>query len=123
MTIITKGMGAIMKAAMKKAGVTKPTFPGPRATELLNKRLKENSGDRSVQRGKSPKSPKPPIFQDFIIEKRLKKNKARGSDRVEGALKIRKSKTTGKQIPSASAIEIDARINRKFYKDFNPGQK
>jgi len=91
MTIITKGMGAIMKAAMKKAGVTKPTFPGPRATELLNKRLK--------------------------------KNKARGSDRKEGALKIRKSKTTGKQIPSASAIEIDARINRKFYKDFNPGQK
>ena len=91
MTIITKGMGAIMKAAMKKAGVTKPTFPGPRATELLNKRLK--------------------------------KNKARGSDRVEGPLKIRKSKKTGKQIPSASAIEIDARINRKFYKDFNPGQK
>ena len=81
----------VLKEALKKAGVTKPTFPGPRATELLNKRLK--------------------------------KNKARGSDRKEGALKIRKSKTTGKQIPSASAIEIDARINRKFYKDFNPGQK
>ena len=91
MTIITKGMGAIMKAAMKKAGFPKPTFPGQRSTELLNKRLK--------------------------------KNKARASDRKEGALKIRNSKTTGKQIPSASAIEIDARINRKFYKDFNPGQK
>ena len=29
MTIITKGMGAILKAKMKKAGVKKPTFPGP----------------------------------------------------------------------------------------------
>ena len=41
MTIITKGMGAVMKAAMKKAGVKKPTFPGPRATELLNKKVKK----------------------------------------------------------------------------------
>ena len=39
MGIITKGMGAIMKSKMKKAGVKKPTFPGPRATELLNKEL------------------------------------------------------------------------------------
>ena len=30
-----------MKKAMKKAGVTKPTFPGPRATELLNKKVKK----------------------------------------------------------------------------------
>jgi len=42
MGIITKGMGAIMKAKMKKAGVTKPTFPGPRATDLLNKALKKD---------------------------------------------------------------------------------
>ena len=42
MTIITKGMGVIMKSKMKKAGVTKPTFPGPRATDLLNKELKKS---------------------------------------------------------------------------------
>ena len=30
-----------LKLAMKKAGVTKPTFPGPRATELLNKKVKK----------------------------------------------------------------------------------
>ena len=41
MTIITKGMGAIMKSAMKKAGVKKPTFPGPRASELLDKEFKK----------------------------------------------------------------------------------
>jgi len=82
MTIITKGMGAIMKAKMKKAGVTKPTFPGPRATDLLNKELK--------------------------------KSKARGSDRVEGPLKMRRDMRTGAQQPGASAIEIDARINKKY---------
>ena len=43
MGIITKGMGAIMKAKMKKAGVTKPTFPGPRATELLDKEFKKRT--------------------------------------------------------------------------------
>jgi len=91
MTIITKGMGVIMKAAMKKAGVTKPTFPGPRATKLLNKRLK--------------------------------KDKRKGPNRVEGPLKIRKDIKTGEQIPGKSAIEIDARINKKLYKNFNPGQK
>tara|TARA_R100001443_G_scaffold81418_1_gene88336 strand:+ start:75 stop:317 length:243 start_codon:yes stop_codon:yes gene_type:complete len=42
MTIITKGMGAILKAKMKKAGVTKPTFPGPRATDLLNEAVKKS---------------------------------------------------------------------------------
>jgi hypothetical protein len=41
MTIITKGMGAIMKSKMKKAGVKKPTFPGPRASELLDKEFKK----------------------------------------------------------------------------------
>ena len=34
-------MGAIMKSAMKKAGVKKPTFPGPRASELLDKEFKK----------------------------------------------------------------------------------
>jgi|TARA_R100001463_G_scaffold120895_1_gene177057 hypothetical protein len=82
MGLITKGMGIIMKSKMKKAGVTKPTFPGPRATELLNKELK--------------------------------KSKLKGPDRVEGPLKMRKDMKTGAQKPGASAIEIDARINRKY---------
>ena len=82
MSIFTKGMGAIMKSKMKKAGVKKPTFPGPRATDLLNKILK--------------------------------KDKRKGSDKVEGPLKVRKDMTTGAQKPGASAIEIDARINRKY---------
>ena len=34
-------MGAIMKSAMKKAKVKKPTFPGPRAGELLNKKVQK----------------------------------------------------------------------------------
>ena len=81
MTIVTKGMGVIMKSKMKAAGVKKPTFPGPRATDLLNKELR--------------------------------KSKLRGPDKVEGPLKVRRSKKTGEQIPGKSAIEIDARINKK----------
>ena len=65
---------------MKAAGVTEPTFPGPRATDLLNKALK--------------------------------KDKRKGADKVEGPLKVRKDMTTGAQKPGASAIEINARINR-----------
>jgi len=90
MTIITKGMGAIMKAKMKKAGVKKPTFPGPRATELLNKEFKKLKGS--------------------------------GPDRVGGPLKIRRDSKTGAQIPGKSAIEIDARINRKLTRDFTARQ-
>jgi len=82
MGLITKGMGIIMKSKMKKAGVTKPTFPGPRATELLNKTLK--------------------------------KDKRKGPDLVEGPLKMRRDMRTGAQKPGASAIEIDARINKKY---------
>ena len=82
MTIITKGMGAVMKAKMKKAGVNKPTFPGPRATDLLNKELS--------------------------------KSKLTGPSKVEGPLKMRKDMRTGAQKPGASAIEIDARINKKY---------
>ena len=82
MGIITKGMGIIMKSKMKKAGVTKPTFPGPRATDLLNKELK--------------------------------KSKLKGPDKVEGPLKMRKDMKTGAQLPGKSAIEIDARINKKY---------
>ena len=57
-----------LKAAMKKAGVTKPTFPGPRSIEILNKRLKKKqkfrtgkfSGTDIVESGsKTHKSGKP----------------------------------------------------------------
>ena len=65
-----------LKAAMKKAKVTKPTFPGPRAIELLNKKIKKLK-DRGVNR------------QDVM----------------------------------ESHADIDARINRKFYKNFNPKGK
>ena len=92
MTIITKGMGAILKAKMKKAGVTKPTFPGPRASELLDKVLKKDK------------------FR-------------KGPDKVEGPLKMRRDMRTGAQKPGASAIEIDARINRQVYRNFNPKVK
>ena len=78
-------MGAILKAKMKKAGVKKPTFPGPRATDLLNKELK--------------------------------KSKLKGPDKVESPLKMRRDMRTGAQKPGASAIEIDARINRAALRD------
>jgi hypothetical protein len=39
MTIITKGMGKIMKSKMRKAFVDKPTFPGPNAINILNREL------------------------------------------------------------------------------------
>ena len=82
MTIITKGMGAIMKFAMKKAKVKKPTFPGPRSTEILNKRLKKKqkfrtgkfSGSDIVESGsKTHKSGKPGA--SFIeLDARIKRN-------------------------------------------------
>ena len=39
MTIITKGMGKIMKSKMRKAFVDKPTFPGPNTINILNREL------------------------------------------------------------------------------------
>jgi hypothetical protein len=41
MTIITKGMGKIMKSKMRKAFVDKPTFPGPNTINILNRELKK----------------------------------------------------------------------------------
>ena len=49
-----------------------------------------------------------------LLNKELRKSKARGADKVEGPLKVRKDMRTGAQKPGASAIEIDARINRKY---------
>jgi len=86
MTLITKGMGAIMKSAMKKAGVKKPTFPGPRSIKLLNKKLKEKqkyrtgkfSGSDIVESGsKTYKSGKPGA--SFIeLDARIKRNLLKG---------------------------------------------
>ena len=82
MTLITKGMGAIMKSAMKKAKVKKPTFPGPRSIEILNKRLKK--------------------------KQKLRTGQFSGSDIVEsGSKMIGKPKR-----PGASFIELDARIKK-----------
>ena len=83
MTIITKGMGAILKAKMKKAGVKKPTFPGPRASELLNKEFKKRLKFRA------------PGYS--------------GSDIVESSARVRKNQKTY----SPSFIEVGARISRK----------
>ena len=71
-----------LKLAMKKAGVTKPTFPGPRATELLNKRLKKKQKFRTGQ------------FS--------------GSDIVESGSKMLKHSKR----PGASFIDLDARIKK-----------
>ena len=66
MTIITKGMGAILKAKMKKAGVKKPTFPGPNTINILNKELAK--------------------------KQKLRRPGFSGSDIVESAARMRKGK-------------------------------
>ena len=93
MTLITKGMGVIMKSAMKKAGVTKPTFPGPKSIELLNKRLKK--------------------------KQKLRTGKFSGSEIVESGSKMLKHSKK----PGESFIDLEARIKRKFLRGFNPGKK
>jgi len=66
MGIITKGMGAVMKSKMRKAFVTKPTFPGPNTINILNRELTK----RRKTRGPGN----------------------RGSDIVESAARMRKGK-------------------------------
>ena len=97
MGIITKGMGAIMKSKMRKAFVDKPTFPGPNVTNILNREIKKKRQHRG------------PGY--------------RGSDIVEGPLKMRKDMRTGAQKPGKSAIEIDARIKRSTLRDYYKGAK
>ena len=100
MGIITKGMGAIMKSKMRKAFVTKPTFPGPNVTNILNRAIKKKIKERGSSTGGYRKS-----------------------DIVEGPLKMRKDMRTGAQKPGKSAIEIDARIKRSTLKDYYKGAK
>ena len=91
MGIITKGMGAIMKSKMRKAFVDKPTFPGPNVINILNREIKKKRQHRG------------PGY--------------RGQDIIEGPLKMRRDMRTGAQKPGKSAIEIDARIKRKFLRE------
>ena len=81
MTLLTKGMGAILKAKMKAAGVTKPTFPGPKSIEILNKELKKKqkirgggfSGSDIVESAARMRKGKP--GKSFIeLDARIKKN-------------------------------------------------
>jgi hypothetical protein len=81
MGIITKGMGAILKSKMKAAGVKKPTFPGPKAIDILNKELKKKqkfrggkfSGSDIVESAARMRKGKP--GKSFIeLDARIKKN-------------------------------------------------
>ena len=88
MSIITKGMGAIMKSKMKKAFVDKPTFPGPNTINILNRELKKKIKERGSSVGGYRKQ-----------------------DIVESAARMRKGK------PGKSFIEIDARVKRAALRD------
>ena len=90
--VAIKGFGKAMQSLMRKAFVDKPTFPGPNTINVLNRE---------------------------ITKKRKKRGPGyRGSDIVEGPLKMRKDMKTGAQKPSKSAIEIGARINRQALRDY-----
>ena len=89
MSIITKGMGKILKSKMRKAFVDKPTFPGPNTINILNRELKK-----------------------------LRKNRGpgnRGQDIVEGAARMRKGKP-GKSFIDIDARVKRAAL-RDYYKD------
>ena len=87
MTIVTKGMGKIMKDKMKKAGVKKPTFQGPRATDILNKELKKRQKYRK------------PGFSGFDIvssSARMRKSKP-GKSFIELDARIKRESLRGKK--------------------------
>ena len=89
MSIITKGMGAIMKSKMKKAFVKKPTFPGPNTINILNRELKK------LRKTRGPGN--------------------RGQDIVEGAARMRKG-IPGKSAIEIDA-RIKRATLRDYYKD------
>ena len=75
-----------LKAAMKKAGVTKPTFPGPRSIEILNKRLKKKqkfrtgqfSGSDIVETGSKVHKSGKPGASSIELDARIKRKFLRG---------------------------------------------
>ena len=71
-----------LKIAMKKAGDTKPTFPGPRSIEILNKRLKARKGryrqDIVESGSKMLKHSKKPGESFIDLEARIKRKFLRG---------------------------------------------
>ena len=95
MTIITKGMGAILKAKMKKAGVKKPTFPGPNTINILNKELAKKQKFRR------------PGFS--------------GSDIVESSARMRKGKPGKSFIEIDARVKREAL--RDYYKNLPPPPK
>ena len=95
MTIITKGMGAILKAKMKKAGVKKPTFPGPNTINILNRELAKKQKFRR------------PGFS--------------GSDIVESSARMRKGKPGKSFIEIDARVKREAL--RDYYKNLPPPPK
>ena len=87
MTIVTKGMGKIMKSKMKKAFFDKPTFPGPNAINILNRELKKKQKYRK------------PGFSGFDIvssSARMRKSKP-GKSFIELDARIKRESLRGKK--------------------------
>ena len=95
MTIITKGMGKIMKSKMKKAFVKKPTFPGPNTINILNRELAKKQKFRR------------PGFS--------------GSDIVESSARMRKGKPGKSFIEIDARVKREAL--RDYYKNLPPPPK
>ena len=88
MTIITKGMGKIMKSKMRKAFVKKPTFPGPNTINILNRELAK--------------------------KQKLRRPGFSGSDIVESSARMRKGKPGKSFIEIDARVKREAL--RDYYK-------
>ena len=95
MTIITKGMGKIMKSKMKKAFVKKPTFPGPNTINILNRELAK--------------------------KQKLRRPGFSGSDIVESSARMRKGKPGKSFIEIDARVKREAL--RDYYKNLPPPPK
>ena len=92
MTIITKGMGKIMKSKMRKAFVNKPTFPGPNTINILNRELAK--------------------------KQKLRRPGFSGSDIVESSARMRKGKPGKSFIEIDARVKREAL--RDYYKNLPP---
>ena len=95
MTIITKGMGKIMKSKMKKDFVKKPTFPGPNTINILNRELAK--------------------------KQKLRRPGFSGSDIVESSARMRKGKPGKSFIEIDARVKREAL--RDYYKNLPPPPK